>query len=737
MFNEDDLLAFIYDGNVNVEVPKIMRNSYVIASSASATKLKLDRSAAFIIHLEKEEFLNNTFTFLKSSSFWISNQSLNSPYLIILKEKSSTDVKEIFTYFWKLKIHKVVVFTQHNSNNHSTVKIHTSDPFYKENGCGAYVNIVYSQKCSDALSIKFSKKYRNINGCSIIFMTQRPNEMTAVKKFQFNFFNRLAKKLNGNFVVNYTSNIIEKQSIMMQPVIAIATAFDNDPNLNAYAFTNTAIIIKLVILVKKGDVISPVKTLFIIFKTEVWIMIILCIGITSFALWLILSIEKKQFNIADLGTVWLNVYLSTIWGYFLSVPKTIKARYIIICYLVYQIHIQTGFTSNLVTVLTTPQYQLGITNFKQLIESKLPIISSPGSELFFPETGKPNSIYSKIRNQMHYMDIRLTEIIKCLDSNSCAMLLMDLEVEHLKFMIGGNLHVNSIEAGLVTGNVRCSYIMSRGHFFKDTLNSFLRSMDESDRLRKKIEYFNKTTIQNYLAQERWEKTEKMTIETESQTDAWKAHSKETKEIAIQTTQWTAEGKEMIDSVENVNTYEEWKQVAEEEWGDSAYVHTKIVEGHPLQETTGTSTLWVTEKEVEENTGLQLMIEKVYPEINKGKEEIETMERETKTKTKNNTNIKKIKIIRIIYQDHEEDVWKKLETIKSETEEDEKIMLHKLKTMSVNRLRKMAECIFKTKKTRINIIVPKDTQTQQSIAKQDNQKKTYALVVEQKGKNTKN
>ncbi|KAK4879359.1 hypothetical protein RN001_007505 [Aquatica leii] len=165
-------------------------------------------------------------------------------------------------------------------------------------------------------------------------------------------------------------------------------------------------------------------------------------------------------------------------------------------------------------------------------------------------------------------------------------------------------------------------------------------LEDKNRLGKKIEYFNKTTIQNYLAQERWEKTEKITIENESQTDAWKAHSKETKEIAIQTTQWTAEGKEMIDSVENVNTYEEWKQVAEEEWGDSAYVHTKIVEGHPLQETTGTSTLWVTEKEVEENTGLQLMIEKVYPEINKGKEEIETMERETKTKTKNNTNIKK-------------------------------------------------------------------------------------------------
>ncbi|KAK4873782.1 hypothetical protein RN001_013142 [Aquatica leii] len=209
-------------------------------------------------------------------------------------------------------------------------------------------------------------------------------------------------------------------------------------------------------------------------------------------------------------------------------------------------------------------------------------------------------------------------------------------------------------------NVAVMEIIDTIEAIQSTYNTLIKNVSTNtkneiktviDRLGKKIEYFNKTTIQNYLAQERWEKTEKMTIETESQTDAWKAHSKETKEIAIQTTQWTAEGKEMIDSVENVNTYEEWKQVAEEEWGDSAYVHTKIVEGHPLQETTGTSTLWVTEKVVEENTGLQLMIEKVYPEINKGKEGIETMERETKTKTKNNTNIKKIKIIRIIKNKH--------------------------------------------------------------------------------------
>ncbi|KAK4872652.1 hypothetical protein RN001_014681 [Aquatica leii] len=167
-------------------------------------------------------------------------------------------------------------------------------------------------------------------------------------------------------------------------------------------------------------------------------------------------------------------------------------------------------------------------------------------------------------------------------------------------------------------NVAVMEIIDTIEAIQSTYNTLIKNVSTNtkneiktviDRLGKKIEYFNKTTIQNYLAQERWEKTEKMTIETESQTDAWKAHSKETKEIAIQTTQWTAEGKEMIDSVENVNTYEEWKQVAEEEWGDSVYIHTKIVEGHPLQETTGTSTLWVTEKEVEENTGLQLMIEK--------------------------------------------------------------------------------------------------------------------------------
>ncbi|KAK4872081.1 hypothetical protein RN001_016205 [Aquatica leii] len=40
---------------------------------------------------------------------------------------------------------------------------------------------------------------------------------------------------------------------------------------------------------------------------------------------------------------------------------------------------------------------------------------------------------------------------------------------------------------------------------------------------------------------------------------------------------------------------------------------------------------------------------------------------------------------------------------------------------------MAECIFNTTKKRINIILPKNTQTQQSIGKQDNQRRTYDIV----------
>ncbi|KAK4876646.1 hypothetical protein RN001_009152 [Aquatica leii] len=481
IFNEDDTLAFIYDKYVKIEVPKIMKRPYVIARSTSPTTLKLDRSAGYIMHLAKQELIVNTTAFLNSSTFWIPKKSPNERYLVIINNTNFQDLKKIFTFFWSLKIHKVIVFTQHRTYHDTTIKIHTSNPFHKENSCGTYANVISSQDCNSNFSLNFFKKYTDINKCPITYLAVSVDSKNFIA-FIEDFFNVLAEKTNGSFVIKIVgTNKANILSIMMQPIIATIITSDNSPYMKTFDFSHTILANKLLIVVKAGDQISPVNILLIIFKKEVWIMIIVSIGITTSALWVMSSLDKKRFCIFNLGETCLDVFLATIWGYFMTVPKNIKARYIIICYLVYQIHIQTGFSSNLVTVLTTPQYKPGIQNLEDLIESNLPIVASPACEKFyFSEAETSNNIYSKIKNQMRFIDLSYIETAKLLNYRNCAMLMMELELQVVKFEVGGDIHVNSIATDLITGNVHACYLLSSGHFFTKTLNSVIRRLDESD-----------------------------------------------------------------------------------------------------------------------------------------------------------------------------------------------------------------------------------------------------------------
>ncbi|KAK4875044.1 hypothetical protein RN001_011466 [Aquatica leii] len=486
MFNEDETLAFIYDEYVNIEVPKILKNPYVIAQSTSQTNSKLDRSAAYIIHLQKQELLNSTFSFLNSSTFWIHKRSQNGRYLVVINE-TTKDLQSMFKFFWNLKIHKVVFLTQETNNYSFFVKIHTSNPFDKENYCGTYANIVRSEDCNGNISIEFSTYYKDISKCNITLLPIGLDKNDCLSIFLNNFLNRLAKKINGTVIIQDMTSRDEIMNIIKQPAIAISLRTYNCLYSDVLDFSIPFLINKVIIVVHGGDTISPIKTLFVIFKLEVWIMIIISIGITALALWLILSFDKKLFNISKFEEICLNVFLATIWELYVSVPKNIKARYIIICYLVYQIHIQTGFTSNLVTVLTTPQHNPGIKSLEELAKSNLSIIASLViKETFFSNVEESNSIYSKIKNQMQYKDLSFIEKAKFLNYKNCAMLMLELELEMLKSEVGGNVHVNSIPTDLVIGKLHALYAIAAGHYFKKPLNLFIRSMDESGITQKNI-----------------------------------------------------------------------------------------------------------------------------------------------------------------------------------------------------------------------------------------------------------
>ncbi|KAK4887627.1 hypothetical protein RN001_003898 [Aquatica leii] len=479
MFNEEETLTFVYDEYVDVEVPKIIQNPYAIARSTGSTRSKLDKNAAYIMHLQNQKSLNSTFEFLNLSTFWILRHSLNIRYFIIINEQNFKDLQKTFTFLWSLKIHKIVVFTQHYSKNRNIIKIHTSNPFYKRNYCGTIANVIHSQDCSDNNTIQILEKYKNLNGCDIIFLTPTLNEPSADLIYLSEFFNELADTVNGNFTAKFLINTTTAASIQKQPIIALTLITDQSALFLTNDFSNTAFMVKLEFVVKGGEPISPVKILFIIFKTEVWIMIIVSILVTSIALWFITSFDDKQFIFSKLEEICSNVLLATIWGYFAKIPKN-KGRYICICYLIYQMHIQTGFTFNLVAVLTTPQYKPGITNIEQLLNSDLSIIAAGiCKEYYFSDIGKPGSIYSRIKNRTRFAELEYNEKAEALHSGNNALFLLDFDTNFMEANLGGRIHINRIKANSVAGILRSSYLMTPGHYFKKTLNSFLRSRDES------------------------------------------------------------------------------------------------------------------------------------------------------------------------------------------------------------------------------------------------------------------
>ncbi|KAF5298951.1 hypothetical protein FQR65_LT09500 [Abscondita terminalis] len=168
-----------------------------------------------------------------------------------------------------------------------------------------------------------------------------------------------------------------------------------------------------------------------------------------------------------------------------------------------------------------------------------------------------------------------------------------------------------------------------------------------------------------------EKNEKMTTESKTQTDEIKKNQETMKNKNTQTMTFTEEGKEKISNIEDINTFEEWQQIAKEEWADLVYKNTKITEGHPLDDTNSTKTIWINAKEVEQNTGLYKLALDIYPEL----ENI-------------NGDFEKItKIIKMKYKEKEQDIWAKLEKLKKETKEDKHITIHKIKNIDTNTLRK--------------------------------------------------
>ncbi|KAK4887459.1 hypothetical protein RN001_003730 [Aquatica leii] len=206
----------------------------------------------------------------------------------------------------------------------------------------------------------------------------------------------------------------------------------------------------------------------------------------------------------------------------------------------------------------------------------------------------------------------------------------------------------------------------------------------TNRIRRQVDNLNKESVKTFLENNKWDKLEKVRLDVDIQTEVIGPNQDIYVDKNIQTIQWTKDGKERINNIDHVNSFEEWKMIAY---------------GHPLDNTRGAISIWVNSKEVEEDSGLQKMLKTKYPELEETRNEIEVLEKELVTRINKRETKNSTKVIKIIYDENEQNIWIKLEKLKEETKEDQTITIHKLKAITIQQQRKMAECIFKgTKKT---------------------------------------
>ncbi|KAF5286766.1 hypothetical protein FQA39_LY04189 [Lamprigera yunnana] len=185
--------------------------------------------------------------------------------------------------------------------------------------------------------------------------------------------------------------------------------------------------------VPQRKLIDPLEVFKIVFKTDVWILIILTFVLTSVIWWFIGWCTQK----VNFTSALLKVYSLTIFSAMDKVPSILSLRFIFITYVMYAIHIQSIFTSNLIKLLTNVHYEPAIETLEQLAQSDLPILMYAGSIGIFHNKERNDSLYMKIANKTHgiswdgYMKSLFDETI--LEYNSVfvqAELLQEMIIKH-------------------------------------------------------------------------------------------------------------------------------------------------------------------------------------------------------------------------------------------------------------------------------------------------------------------
>ncbi|KAF5288443.1 hypothetical protein FQR65_LT02095 [Abscondita terminalis] len=365
IFGQEKTLMFVTDTGGNFAFPDVVRNPYAIINSK------------FLIHYRSPMQIDQNYVHVPKKI----------TVLFIAPFMSSNNERVIFKKLWRAGYENVALIIYERSYKPT---IFYSDPYATVNRCKQEVEDLVIGDCISTTKYQFKKnrfsKYPNCN----IFINL-PNNLLLTKHLVYRF-HRLVMLLKSALKYLNTSHFsteISHDSSFQLHQGNIHLFKSRKWDIVPY-FQNDAIYV-----VPSPSKISPMIVLKNVFKSIVWILVFLVFVCTSLTWWLL----DKYYLKNEISFVIFNIYSITLLGSIYKVPLQPPLRLIFIAYVIYSIHIQTAFTSNLIQLLTVPQYEPHIQTLEDLADSKLPILTTDTTFHSIRKTECSTKLCSRIYDQ--------------------------------------------------------------------------------------------------------------------------------------------------------------------------------------------------------------------------------------------------------------------------------------------------------------------------------------------------
>ncbi|KAF5271333.1 hypothetical protein FQA39_LY08131 [Lamprigera yunnana] len=481
-FKEDETLHFVTTESYDIMPFEKFFNPYVVVDINKPIQLKLKTARNFIILTKNEDSLEKLLTTLRNSTVWSETQSARGKFIIITFTNTPSN---IFYTMWSYKIIDVVVLLPSSTNVYT---LYVANPFENGNDCGNAPVTITEQSCSAPFIKTVKTPIKNLGGCKFYF----------VPSFQaLDLFNRtimfllteLVNTLNGTLSLDDKHNLSE-----VEYSIAFSAYFYYPGPL----YDNSKVIYQIDwIWVAPSPIRDfPIETITMFFQIEVWLLTGFMFVFTV-VVWWFATVLKTSSKFSQFSHVIIIVTSLTLCGTVNSIPKTKILRYMFIIYSVYVVLIQTAFKTNLVYGLTG--YRGIATNAKQVLELDLPLCCSKGDEYRYMASHSADS------NTIHKFNKLIT---KCDCYPFCLNVIHDyrnmtlfVPTDYYKSLFRDEeKHLQAFFDNSIHNSLKFAFLIKRGHYFIENLNSIIITLEESGIFEKQIKKFQ-PTIKEYVMDE--------------------------------------------------------------------------------------------------------------------------------------------------------------------------------------------------------------------------------------------